>query len=474
MGGQASDLLYASENTMAQYGDLLNFAVDNMPLDDFKIMVVTAKDILPDGMTSDDHNWGAGVGCDPYTATKDDVDADHAFNEVKNRFAQRLWDSSVDEDNPFLSEGDLVNVTRNETTVMDNVLTQISMAALQQSPSALAISEMSEHLPEKLAILILPEDYFEKDFLLQAYSGVALKFINGIDFDERSDMLSIIGHELGHALNRHINLPQYYCQEIDHESLSTTNINEGKADIIGAEIVARGFKEGLISSKNISSQEEALRSMGTFHSGQNSLLAYNMKGLNNHMTNLAFDADAPNFGSTQAMEDAPRAHEVIMDINSVADALAGFLYAKNYNLAIANNPEDYSEEEKSYYQKFSNDPKDIVPDIESYASLGSYVRHYFMESDYHFAALSHLKESGALDDMRETLQPQYQVIHDDALADYFDAFEKYGSDELKNSPHIGAISEALGDDFKVSAVVDRVLNPKVPAESLDTDLSVKF
>ncbi|MGH1456941.1 MAG: hypothetical protein ACRBDI_09185 [Alphaproteobacteria bacterium] len=450
---------YMSEATRKTYGKYIDFVAQYTPGLTF---VVLTPDDLDAKLNQDELGaLGNAAGCVPIIP----IDTtEHGVNALlKMEVAQTqildMLKSSAESDNPIIKQDILVNTLYNNPLKFTQTVTAAAASALTGEAASVSFDrEIVNETPLNFAIISMPTT-FNKTEYAEGFAGISINYLDNLKATTEDWVLDILGHEIaGHAHNAHTGAElnaEYNCSIINSEWIDNSNSQESISDVIGSLIYRDAQKEGIVSNTNFAKEKESLRALGNLYIAPNSSSYANTADINDHVTTLVFDADAPDYISDL---DHKEMNTLPATINRLADAISGYVSMIDFKKELKQNPENYHPEQRAYFESISHDPAHLEEELDKFALAGQEKRlgspggnglnPVPSDPQWHYAAIAFIHKNNLLKTVKQETLPVYNQAIDDLIQDFLNAADRHGS-KLKNPEIIQKMDNSLkAEDFK--------------------------
>lgn len=452
---QDSARYYGSDQTLNTYAPYLKEVAPFIPTTN--VLVLSPRDVLSPEDLEADHDFSVFTGCGSYEDTLETDAANKALEKAGDTISRTLWTLS-DGDHPFIPKGTLQSMMRDEfTSYAENIISAAHTAATGREAALYFPQTDQDEDPRNAAILFMPDTPNEAESMAKGLSGIRTPgYLENVDTPFEEITRLTIYHELaGHAAHKHDFESEHYCSTVDHAFLNQSNYMEAQADASAYTVYQEVRGLDLNDPSNPVQIEADLRAIGSFLISPSLIEKDNTENYNGHSTSMYVDLKSPDFMSGFDPEALEFSMYVPLTINKFADAMAGFLYAQDMKKRISENPDQYDDESKAFYNELSDDPADIYQQYEHFSNVGKISRTTYVDSaaeyEYWEAGMYYFLKHGGAKSMSDWQKEQYQPLMEKILHDYWDAINRRGTPLMKSKR---AEMESLLKGFDIGALVD--------------------
>ncbi len=448
---------FTSDATSKTYGKYIDYISQYTP--GLTFMVLTPDDLTVKLTTEELDALKNSAGCHPLMplgTTEHGVTALLKI-EAASEEIMHMIKSYAETDTPIIEKEVLIDTLYNNPT--DFTLTVNASAGGALTGNAMSVSftnEITSKAPVNFAIITMPSQ-FDKTEYIRGISGLPTKFLENFNATTEDWVLDVLAHEIaGHAHNTHTSIKhnaEYNCAKINSEWLDNSNFQESVSDIIASNIYRDGQKDGLASNADFPKEKEALRALGALYMAPNTASISNTHDVNDHVTTLIFDTDAPEYMSNL---DNTNTSTLPATINRLADAMTGYVTLVSLKEELKNKPDEYPAEQHAYIKSISLDPKDFEKQMDGFAYAGQEKRLGALaldgvtpipaEPQWHYAAIAFIHKHDLLKGVKDEIEPQYAAAIDDLIQDFIEAADRHAS-KLKNPEIIEKMDNVLKAEY---------------------------
>lgn len=396
------------------------------------IVMISPTDIVDEEDKYQDYNWSAfyNTGCGGESQERQKK-AEEILEKAQKRVAQILRERGV------VTEAEIAAANKENESAFYDLTHGLALDILSGVFAARNFSAYSKYF-EKRA-LVITEEYYNKNKEGVSLSNLDAAYLKPVPGTARDWIQWTLAHEIeGHVENGHNgnNLTEGvdFCTEIDSAYLRGNALNESESDIDASVIYRHAQSVGAASPADIVKTIWAYRVLSTFYYNDNLYSAKNSTQIADHITTFLFDPDTNDMRARNLSTLPDDIVTVPLAINTVADALAGFLYAQQMR------------GEYKSYRKYPNDPKLIASHMEELAELGRWVRSHEDGNAYyefHYAAMVYMRDHGWLGHAKNFFRPESYAAIEDIFTDYFRAVAIAGNKKLADREKAKAMAEAI-------------------------------
>lgn len=361
---------------------------------------------------------------DTFPRTAETELSEQALEEAEKQVLVLIESFSADPQNSVISRKNLQATLKANESLFKAHLSGAAIQALTDAASSYYLTKDFPTIQNKFAIITVPAKLPTPIEKGAQYSGVSAKYLDTPDGTPEDWAIFTLGHEIaGHAANEHdINISRKdYCKSVDIAWTDARVVHENEADGAGRNVYWYAQTKGVASPANVPEQATALRSLGNLYINPNTLTVKNTSQLHQHST----------YGDFNSFHTPPLTRPALL-VNMVADTITGFVHSQQVKEDILLNPQNYSEQQITEYERIPSNPRYIENNLKAFASLGQKVRKEKpTDPQWHYAAISYIKDNNALAGIKQNLTAEEKTLVDKFVDDFLAAAD-VRAPKLKN------------------------------------------
>lgn len=354
----------------------------------------------------------------------------------------------------------------------------MNQASSTNLPANLGPDRDKSHVSARMAIVILSDDPMAPKDDIASVAGLHEDHLDG-DIALAPPGLAEIAHEGGHAISGHYGDEQEYegyCTRASRAFLHHSTGHETAADLVmGRSLKALGYGDYAQSWAHAIGIQTLLHNANTYTALETDPETGTAGVVGDriviHGTTRGFDPSSPGMRGDFDVARLKGVAMLPLMINTMVDALAGFVYEADQLKALDGDGldvltwEEFTPEERARWEGIRGsalarwagydqpEPADIAERLEHYARLGAEAR--AADPARHYAAMHYLVESGGIDNITALMSSRYAAAAQDMVDDYINGVHAIAP-SLANADTVDHATAVLREEEGAHAIAQKI------------------